>query len=132
LAASGSSGDTSQRLADSVSRAASERSRFNQEIAELRESLEESRSSQRELVNERLELRHALDERSTELDALRKRINREIPINAGLQEPYRNSRSSSPQSPSSKYELSMARDEITGLKCVIFPVIFVVRLQTLL
>lgn len=91
----------------------------------MKQSLEGSLATQRELVNERLELRHALDERTTELDILRKRMNREMPINAGLQEPYRNSRSSSPQSPSSKYDISMARDEITGLKCVIaLPIIF--------
>jgi hypothetical protein len=66
-----------------------------------------------------------LDERSADLDALKKRMNREMPINNGLQEPVKNSRSGSPQSPSSKYDLTAARDEITGLKFV--PLTFVVH-----
>jgi len=116
LAASGSAGNTPQKLADSVSRATSERSRVAQEVSELKHALDESRASQRELTNENLELRQVLDERSADLDSLKKRMNREMPINNGLQEPVRNSRSSSPQSPSSKYDLAAARDEITGLK----------------
>lgn len=120
LAASGSAGTTPQKPTDSMPRATSERSRLVQEIAELKQSLEESHTSQRGLANERLELLQALDERSAELDALKKRANREMPVNSGLQEPVRNSRSSSPQSPSSKYDLAAARDEITGLKFVAF------------
>jgi CAP-Gly domain-containing linker protein 1 len=118
LAASGSAGNTPQKLADSVSRATSERSRVAQEVSELKQALDESRASQRELANENLELRQALDARSADLDSLKKKMNREMPINNGLQEPTRNSRSSSPQSPSSKYDLAAARDEITGLKYV--------------
>jgi CAP-Gly domain-containing linker protein 1 len=118
LAASSSAGNTPPKPTDSMSRATSERSRLAQEIAVLKQSLEESHTSQRVLANERLELLQALDERSAELDALKKRVNREMPVNSGLQEPVRNSRSSSPQSPSSKYDLAAARDEITGLKFV--------------
>jgi CAP-Gly domain-containing linker protein 1 len=119
LAASGSAGNIPQKLTDSVSRATSERFRLAQEIVELTQALEESRASQQDLITERLELRQALDERSSDLDALKKRMNREVPINSGLQEPVRDSRSSSPQSPSSKYDLAAARDEITGLKFVL-------------
>lgn len=124
MAAGGSAGNTPQKLVDSVSRATSERSRVAQEVSELKQALDDSRASQRELANANLELRQALDERSADLDLLKKRMNREIPINNGLQEPIRNSRSSSPQSPSSKYDLAAARDEITGLKYVLILVIF--------
>jgi len=117
LAANGTITNTPHKLTDSVSRTTTERSRHAQEIVELKQSLEESRASQQDLMNERLELRQALDERSADLDALKKRMNREVSISSGLQEPARNSRSASPQSPSSsKYELAAARDEITGLK----------------
>ena len=115
LAASDSAQDTPQKLTDSVSRATGERFRLAQEVAELKQALAESRGSQQDLREQSLELRQALTERSADLDAL-KRINREMPMNSGLQEPIRNSRSSSPQSPSSKYDLAAARDEITGLK----------------
>lgn len=82
--------------------------------------LEDSHAAQQDLAEERSELRAALDERSADVDSLKKKINRDMPINAALQEPLRNSHSSSPQSPSSKYDLASARDEITGLKCVLF------------
>jgi chromosome segregation ATPase len=122
LMAGGSARNTPQKLTDSVSRTTSEHSHVIQEIAALKQSLEESRAVQKDLIQERLDLHQALNERSAELDVLKKRINREVPINSGLQEPARNSRSASPQSP--KYDLAATRDEITGLKYVLLTVMF--------
>lgn len=62
-----------------------------------------------------IELRQSLDERSTELESLKKKLNRDLPINNTLQE--LKTSPSTPQSPS-KYDLSTAREEITGLKLV--------------
>ncbi|THG99933.1 hypothetical protein EW026_g2495 [Hermanssonia centrifuga] len=59
-------------------------------------------------------LRQALDERIAELDATRKKLNRELPVN-GLQDP---SKPSVPPSPS-KHDLATAREEIKGLKHIV-------------
>ena len=59
-------------------------------------------------------LRDVLEERLAELDATRKKLNREVPLNGLLDS---SSSGSIPESPSKK-ELASARDEIKGLKCV--------------
>lgn len=61
------------------------------------------------------DLRLRLEERSAELDSLRKKFNRDLPIN-GFDSAMSSSTSSTP-----KHELTTARDEITGLKCVLLP-----------
>ncbi|OBZ68152.1 Trans-L-3-hydroxyproline dehydratase [Grifola frondosa] len=69
---------------------------------------------QTELANERntvADLRLLMDERSAELDMMRKKLNRDLPVN-GLES------MKTPVSPS-KHELSAARDEITGLKHIV-------------
>lgn len=60
-------------------------------------------------------LTQTLDERSHELDSLKKKKNRDAPIN-GVPDTLKPLN----QSPS-KYELLSAREEITGLKCLYFP-----------
>jgi hypothetical protein len=58
-------------------------------------------------------LRQTLNDRSMELDSLKKRVNRDLPVQGSFQEPSK----PAPPSPSlSKYELTAAREEITGLK----------------
>jgi CAP-Gly domain-containing linker protein 1 len=71
-------------------------------------------------LNEQIEkLKAALDERSSEVEMLKKKMNRDIPLNGTLQEPPKTSGGGIPSSPlSSKYDLTTARDEITGLKLV--------------
>ena len=59
-------------------------------------------------------LRDVLEERLAELDATRKKLNREVPLNGLLDS---SSSGSIPESPSKK-ELASARDEIKGLKYV--------------
>lgn len=66
------------------------------------------------LENERQtvsDLQYQLEERSAELEAVRKRLNRDLPLN-GVQE-----NGKSPSSPS-KHDLAAAKEEIKGLKCV--------------
>ncbi|KAF9218496.1 hypothetical protein BS17DRAFT_791294 [Gyrodon lividus] len=115
--------DMSLRLSDVSRQAAMERARLMDEIQDLREELDHSRSASQPDVKEAsaegthwrsmfehehedvLSLRRALGERSAEVESLRKRLNREIPIN-GVPEP-----SKSP----SKHE----SEEIKGLKYII-------------
>lgn len=56
------------------------------------------------------ELRRTLEERSAELEMVRKKMNRDVPMN-GVSESGR----STPSSPS-KHDYNAAREEITGLK----------------
>ncbi|KAG6865848.1 hypothetical protein C0991_011180 [Blastosporella zonata] len=60
-------------------------------------------------------LLQSLDDTTKELETLRKKHNRDASINNGLQEALR----PMPSSPSSKYEVSAAREEITGLKHIV-------------
>jgi len=99
--------------------ASNERRKLEEEIAELKERLVDSSKRQTEL-EQQLEsgdqdiiagLRQELEERSAEIDALRKKTNREATVTV---EPAR----STPLSPSSKHDSSSARDEIKGLKSV--------------
>ncbi|THH28649.1 hypothetical protein EUX98_g5533 [Antrodiella citrinella] len=69
------------------------------------------------LAEERLAvaaLRSQVEDRSSELEAVRKKLNREAPIN-GLQD----SNKVLPSSPSSKSDLSATREEIKGLKHIV-------------
>ena len=57
-------------------------------------------------------LLQSLDETTKELETLRKKQNRDVTINNGLQETLRPVL----PSPSSKYDTTTAKEEITGLK----------------
>lgn len=57
------------------------------------------------------ELRALANERAAELELVRKKLNRDAPVNGFESRP--------PSSPS-KHDLAAARDEITGLKCAVF------------
>lgn len=96
-----------------------EKRKLEEEIAELKERLAVSFKCQIEL-EQQLEgkdqdtiaaLRRELEERSAEVDTLRKKSNREVTVTVEPSRP-------TPLSPSSKYDLSTARDEIKGLKSV--------------
>ena len=79
-------------------------------VRQLQQSL---KRTQAELADERAiveELRALANERTAELDTIRKKLNREGSVNGHEVK--------TPSSPSSKHDLSAARDEITGLKCV--------------
>ena len=86
---------------------------------ELRQKLERSSNRQAQL-EQQLEggdhdtvaaLRRELEERLTEIETLRKRVNREASVTGDTAK-------STPLSPSSKHDLNGARDEIKGLKSV--------------
>ena len=57
------------------------------------------------------ELRALANSRTAELDTIRKKLNREGSVNGHELK--------APASPSSKHDLAVARDEITGLKFVL-------------
>lgn len=81
------------------------------DMPQLQESL---KRTQAELADERgvvEELRALANERAAELELVRKKLNRDAPVNGFESRP--------PSSPS-KHDLAAARDEITGLKCVAF------------
>jgi CAP-Gly domain-containing linker protein 1 len=87
-----------------------------QEVEKLTHLLEESRANEQAAIR-RLEnssnstilqeLQNSLADRSAELDALKKRSNRDFSMNG-----------TEPPKSSSKLDLSTAREEITGLKSV--------------
>lgn len=58
-------------------------------------------------------LRAQLEERTSELETVRKRLNRDVPVNGLSTEA---NKSSSPLSPSSKSDLNATKEEIKGLK----------------
>ena len=99
--------------------ASNEKRKFEEEIAELRERLADSFKHQTELEQQLgggnqdtiTALRQELEERSAEIDALRKRTNREATVTVEPAKPV-------PLSPPSKHDLNSARDEIKGLKSV--------------
>ncbi|KAG0707304.1 hypothetical protein DFH29DRAFT_896773 [Suillus ampliporus] len=112
-------------VSDSQKLRAGERARLTEEIQELRDQLNQLRSSATEIASaspddainwqvkyeqvqkEVLVLRKTLEERASELDAVRKKLNRDIPVN-GIQE--------SPKTPTlSKHESA----ELMGLKHII-------------
>ena len=96
-----------------------EKRKLEEEITELKEKLAESSIPQTELGRQPeggyqdtiAALRQELEERSAEIDALKKKSNRETTVTVESARP-------APQSPSSKYDLNSARDEIKGLKSV--------------
>lgn len=99
--------------------ASHEKRKLEEEIVELRQRLERSSNRQAQL-EQQLEgenhgtvvaLRRELDERLTEIETLKKRVNREASITGDTAK-------STPLSPSSKHDLNSARDEIKGLKSV--------------
>jgi len=99
--------------------ASTEKRKLEEEIAELKERLADSSERQTEL-EQRLEggdqdtiaaLRQELEERSAEIEALRKRSNREATVNVEPPRP-------TPSSPPPKHDSNSARDEIKGLKSV--------------
>jgi CAP-Gly domain-containing linker protein 1 len=118
--------DTEGARASSVDRttsrevtASNEKRELEEEIAELKEKLTAS-SERRTELEQQLEggdrdsitaLRQELEERSAEIDALRKKTNREAAVTVEPARPV-------PLSPSSRHDLNSARDEIKGLKSV--------------
>ncbi|KAH8080291.1 hypothetical protein BXZ70DRAFT_960379 [Cristinia sonorae] len=103
LAEAGSNGDVSS-LAD------------QQEISRLvaaKEALEAALADERQAV---ASLRAQVDERSIELDTVRKKLNRDVPVN-GLSSD--GNKVPMPSSPSSKSEINATREEIKGLKHIV-------------
>ncbi|KAF7361997.1 CAP-Gly domain-containing linker protein 2 [Mycena venus] len=104
-------GDLYSRVAQVAKRASTDKSRFTDEIAKLQDLVEEARRREMEAMEEVEKLRQALAAQSTEVDTLKKKANRDLALNNGIQ---------SPQSSSvSKHDLSAAREEITGLKHIV-------------
>ncbi|KAJ6586802.1 hypothetical protein DFH09DRAFT_1141573 [Mycena vulgaris] len=111
VAGNDEAGDLPSRVAQVANRASTDRLRFTDEIAKLQDLLEDSRRGETAASEQVEKLRHALAAQSAELDALKKKSNRDMTLNNGIQ---------SPQSPStSKHDLAIAREEITGLKHIV-------------
>lgn len=99
--------------------ASNEKRKLEEEIAGLRERLADGSKRQAELEQQLgrgdqvtiAALRQELEERSAEIDALRKRTNREATVTVESAKP-------TPLSPPSKHDLNSAREEIKGLKSV--------------
>ncbi|KAF8070239.1 hypothetical protein FPV67DRAFT_1486720 [Lyophyllum atratum] len=141
LVANSNGGDLSSRVAEAAQRAATDKARYMEEIAQLQDSLEQYRAREQsaartapdnelsELKRENIWLQEKLDDQETKLDALsrsldetskeleslKKKNNREATISNGLHDTLR----LMPSSPSSKYDLAAAREEITGLKHIV-------------
>ncbi|KAJ7045398.1 hypothetical protein C8F04DRAFT_1388040 [Mycena alexandri] len=112
VAGDGESGDLSSRVAEVANRAATDRVRFTEEIAKLQDLLEEARRGESEAAEEVDRLRESLAAQAAEVESLKKKANRDIALNNGIQQP--------PQSPAvSKHDLSAAKEEITGLKHIV-------------
>ncbi|KAG5635215.1 hypothetical protein H0H81_012019 [Sphagnurus paluster] len=138
LVANSTGGDLSSRVADAAQRAANDKARYMQEIARLQESLEQYKDHQPTSVStssdvqevrqqniflqEKLHdqeikltaLAYSLDETSKELETMKKKYNRDVTLN-GLPDALR----PLPLSPSSKHDISAAREEIKGLKHIV-------------
>ncbi|KAJ7733766.1 hypothetical protein DFH07DRAFT_928669 [Mycena maculata] len=111
VAGSGEDGDLPSRVAQVANRASTDRLRFTDEIAKLQDLLEEARRGEADASEEVEKLRQALAAQTAEVDALKKKTNRDVALNNGVQ---------APQSPTtSKYDLSVAREEIKGLKHIV-------------
>ncbi|KAJ7262294.1 hypothetical protein B0H12DRAFT_1321913 [Mycena haematopus] len=111
LVAGNGDGDLYSRVAQVAKRASTDKSRFADEIAKLKDLIEEAQKRETEAAEDAEKLRQALAAQSAEVDALRKKTNRDVALNNGIQ---------SPQSSSvSKHDLSAAREEITGLKHIV-------------
>ncbi|KAJ6557190.1 hypothetical protein B0H10DRAFT_2121012 [Mycena sp. CBHHK59/15] len=111
VAGDGEDGDLSSRVAQVANRASTDRLRFTDEITKLQDLLEESRRNEMETAAQVERLQQALAVHSAEVDALKKKTNRDLTLNNGIQ---------APQSPSaSKHDLSVAKEEIKGLKHIV-------------
>ncbi|KAJ6593784.1 hypothetical protein B0H19DRAFT_916405 [Mycena capillaripes] len=111
VAGNGESGDLYSRVAQVAKRASTDKTRFTDELAKLRDLVEEAQRRETAALEEVEKLRQALAAQSAEVEALKKKTNRDTALNNGIQ---------SPQSPSvSKHDLSVAREEITGLKHIV-------------
>ncbi|KAL5528742.1 hypothetical protein ACEPAF_7879 [Sanghuangporus sanghuang] len=82
------------------------------ELEHLRSELTSKFERERTAV---VELRRALDEKASELEAARKTLNRDRPINVGLQDMPTPTASSAP----TKQDLNSYKDEIKGLKHIV-------------
>ncbi|ETW80713.1 hypothetical protein HETIRDRAFT_434703, partial [Heterobasidion irregulare TC 32-1] len=144
LAADPSSPDASDRIAEVAQRAAADRTRAAEEIAQLKATVEQLRLSKAEAqpngdtsdleeIAERLfiekdqledqqtklqetiaELRERLEQQASEIESLRKRAQRDLPV----QDILPDARPAPPPSPS-RYETSALREEIAGLKHIV-------------
>ncbi|KAJ7188425.1 hypothetical protein C8R46DRAFT_1054731 [Mycena filopes] len=108
VAGDGESGDLSSRVAEVANRAATDRVRFTEEIAKLQDLLEESRRGESEAAEEADRLREAVAAQAAEVESLKKKTNRDVALNNGIQSPT-----------VSKHDLSAAKEEITGLKHIV-------------
>ncbi|KAJ7647445.1 hypothetical protein FB45DRAFT_893476 [Roridomyces roridus] len=104
-------GDLPSRVAQVANRASTDRLRFTDEIQKLQQLLEEARRGETEASEEAQKLRQALAAQSSEIDALNKKTNRDMALNNGIQSPHSAS--------TSKHDLSVAREEIKGLKHIV-------------
>ncbi|KAG6862208.1 hypothetical protein C0995_002138 [Termitomyces sp. Mi166 len=139
LVANSSGGDLFSRVAEAAQRAANDKAQYTKEIAGLQDTIERYRANDNTAVKDDDELKdlkrentsllerigdqetkmsallQSLDDTTKELETLRKKQNRDVTINNGLQEALR----PVPPSPSSRYDASAAKEEITGLKHII-------------
>lgn len=119
MAGDGATRDLSSRVAEVANRASADRARFTEEISKLHELLDESQANERHATEQWKQLRQTLDAQSAELEAMKKKMNRDAPINNGL-DSYKSGPGSSPTTPS-KHDSPAYKEEITGLKYVVFP-----------
>ncbi|KAH0589374.1 hypothetical protein H2248_005132 [Termitomyces sp. 'cryptogamus'] len=139
LVANHSGGDLFSRVAEAAQRAANDKAHYTKEIAQLQDTIKQYRASERTAIKvddemkdlkrkntslyERIgdqetkmsALLQSLDDTTKELETIRKKQNRDVTINNGLQETLR----PVPASPSSKCDVSTAKEEITGLKHIV-------------
>ncbi|KAJ6475245.1 hypothetical protein C8R47DRAFT_1142759 [Mycena vitilis] len=108
LVAGNGEGDLYSRVARVAKRASTDKLHFTDEIAKLQDLVEEARRREAEVSEEVENLRQALAAQAAEVEALKKKPNRETAVNNGMQSPQ-----------SSKHDLSAAREEITGLKHIV-------------
>ncbi|KAJ6499418.1 hypothetical protein C8R45DRAFT_982319 [Mycena sanguinolenta] len=101
LVAGNGEGDLYSRVAQVVKRASADKSRSTDEVAKLQATVEEAQRREVEATEDAEKLRQ-------ELDSLKKKTNRDLALNNGIQSPQ-----------SSKHDLSAAREEITGLKHIV-------------
>lgn len=108
-------GSIDQTASRDLVSAPNEKKKLEEEVTELKRKLESSSKRQRELEggdhDTIVALRQELEERSAEIDTLRKKVNREATATAELVR-------ATSLSPSSKQDSNSARDEIKGLKSV--------------
>ncbi|KAK6981223.1 hypothetical protein R3P38DRAFT_3464352 [Favolaschia claudopus] len=111
LVAGNGEGDLYSRVAQVVKRASADKARFTDEISNLNDLVEEALMRETEALKELEKLRQTFAAQTTEVEALKKKSNRDLSLNNGIQ---------SPQSPTvSKHDLSAAKEEITGLKHIV-------------